>query len=44
MTSVVQKKLNFTAKVMETFAQVQKSSSIHQTHIFQLLKYEQDDF
>lgn len=29
---------------MEIFSEVQKNTSIHKTHIFQLVKYSQDDY
>lgn len=44
MNSVGQRKINFATKVMEIFTEVQKTVSIHKTHIFQLLKYAQEDY
>ena len=43
MSSVGQRKVNFASKVMEVFTEVQKTVSIHKTHIFQLLKFSQED-
>ena len=38
-----QRRLAFTAKVMEVFSDIQKNPSIHKTQIFQLVKYSQED-
>ncbi len=43
MASTEQAKIKFAAKVMDIFSEVQKSASIHKTHIFQLLKFSQDN-
>ena len=43
MESIGQRKLVFTAKVMEVFADIQRAPSIHKTQIFQLLKYSHED-
>lgn len=40
---MAQTKINFATKVMEVFTEVQKNASIHKTHIFQLLKYSQEN-
>jgi hypothetical protein len=32
-------KVAFATKVMEVFAEVQKSTSIHKTHLFELVKF-----
>ena len=38
-----QKKIKFGSHVMEVFSQVQKLISPHQTHIFELVKYFNED-
>lgn len=44
MISLGQRKINFATKVMDVFTEVQKNVSIHKTHIFQLIKFSQDDY
>jgi len=43
MTSAGQKKINFATKVMEVFTEVQKSNSVHKSHVYELVKYSQED-
>lgn len=44
MATKEQRRINFATKVMEVFTEVQKSASIHKTHIYELIKYSQEDY
>ena len=44
MSAENKQKINFAAKVMEVFTELQKTTSVHKTHIFQLVKYSQEHY